>query len=92
MVALGVFIVLWALNFERRLDKYQLIVNDATRQHYKSIIVEEMKRHRPQDADKAEAIVDHLFTMPQIQTETDAQRFLEEYRQAVAKGVGRELS
>lgn len=68
------------------------MVNDQVKQYYKSVIIEEMKRHRPQDADKAEAIVDHLFTMPQIQTEADAQRFLEEYRQAVAKGIGRELS
>lgn len=68
------------------------MVNDQVKQYYKSLIIEEMKRHRPQDAHKAEAIVDHLFTMPQIQTEADAQRFLEEYRQAVAKGIGRELS
>lgn len=67
-------------------------MDESTKQHYKSIIIAEMKQHRPQDADKAEEIVDHLFTMPQIKTEEDARVFLEKYREAIAKGVGREQS
>lgn len=66
-------------------------MNESIEQHYKSIIIAEMKRHRPQDVDKVEEIVDHLFTMPQMKTEDDARVFLEKYREAISKGVGREL-
>ena len=63
-------------------------VDDQTRQRYKSIVVEDIKRHRPDDADKAELIVNHLFTMPQLQDESSVLTFIDEYRKAVAKGVG----
>lgn len=67
-------------------------MDDQTRQRYKSIVAEDIRRHRPDNADKAEMIVDHLFTMPQLQDETSVLIFIDEYRKAVAKGVGRELS
>lgn len=63
-------------------------MNESIKQHYKSIIIAEMKQHRPQDAHKVEAIVNRLFTMPQMKTEDDARIFLEKYREAVSKGVG----
>lgn len=66
-------------------------MDDQTRQRYKSIVVEDIKRHRPDDADKAELIVNHLFTMPQLQDESSVLIFIDEYRKAVARGVGREI-
>lgn len=66
-------------------------MDESVKQYYKSIIIAEMKQHRPQDAHAVEAIVDHLFNMPQIKTEDDARIFLEKYREAVSKGVGNEL-
>lgn len=63
-------------------------MDDLTRQRYKSIIAEDIRRQRPEDADKVDLIVNHLFTMPQLQDENSVRIFIDEYRKAVAKGVG----
>lgn len=63
-------------------------MDDLTRQRYKTLITDEIKRHRPTDTDKAEAIVDRLFDMPQMQDESSVLIFIDEYRKAVARGVG----
>lgn len=63
-------------------------MDDVTRQRYKLIVTDDIKRHRPEDVDKAEMIVNHLFTLPQLQDETSVLIFIDEYRKAVAKGIG----
>lgn len=66
-------------------------MDEQIRQRYKSIIADDLRAHRPQDAHLADAIVERLFTMPQLRTETDVVIFIEEYRKAVTRGVGSEL-
>lgn len=63
-------------------------MDESTKQRYKLLIADELKHHRPQDADKAEAIVDRLFNLPQMQDETSVLLFIDKYRQAIARGVG----
>lgn len=63
-------------------------MDEPTRQRYKSIIAAEMKQHRPQDGEVVNSIVDRLFVMPQMQDERDVLVFIDEYRKAVARGVG----
>lgn len=63
-------------------------MDELIKQRYKSLVVAEIKRHRPDDADKAEAIVNRLFDMPQMRDETSVLIFIDEYRKAVARGVG----
>lgn len=62
-------------------------MDEVIAQKYKAIIINDIKRYRPEDADKAELIVEHLFTMPQLKTERDIIQFIEEYHKAVGRKV-----
>lgn len=63
-------------------------MDDATRRRYMVQVTEEMKRNRPQDSHLTDAIVNHLFAMPQMREERDVLTFIDEYRKAVKRGVG----
>lgn len=64
-------------------------MDEPTRERLKSLVAEDVKRNRPDyTMEQVELIVSHLFTLPQLQDEQSVITFIDEYRKAVAKGVG----
>jgi len=61
-----------------------------TRDEFKVALIAEIKRnHNHPNADKAEAIVNHLLTLPVMQDEENLQPFIDSYRRQVAERSAR---
>jgi len=57
-----------------------------TRDEFKLILIAEIKRNcHHLNADKAEAIINHLLTLPVMQDEENLQPFIDSYRKQVAE-------
>lgn len=51
----------------------------------RQLIVNDIKATHPQNADKAEAIVDHLLAFDFMRDEGTVAKFIDAYRKAIAK-------
>lgn len=60
------------------------MTDELTRQRYKLMVADEIRRNRPADTAIADTIVDHLFAMPQMQDEASVLMFIDSYRRQVA--------
>ena len=58
------------------------------RDKLKQDIIAEYQRQQPECAAYAEQIINHLFTLPQMQSDDDVVQFYEKYKQALVRGVG----
>jgi hypothetical protein len=56
-----------------------------SREDLRQLIINDIKTAHPQNADKAEAIVDHLLAFDFMQDEGTVAKFIDLYRRAVAK-------
>ncbi|HTG95718.1 MAG TPA: hypothetical protein VL866_24160 [Pyrinomonadaceae bacterium] len=51
----------------------------------RELIVADINEHHPDNADKAQAIVDQLLNMPQMESDDSVIRFINSYRRAVER-------
>lgn len=56
-----------------------------SREDLRQLVINDIKLAHPQNADKAEAIVDHLLAFDFMQDEGTMAQFMDSYRKAIAK-------
>ena len=49
------------------------------------LIIADIREHRPEDSDKAEAIVKRLLAMPQLQSDDNVILFINSYQRAIER-------
>jgi len=57
----------------------------TARAQLREMIVADIRKHRPDDYDKAEFIVDRLLEMRQLQSDDSVIQFINAYRRAMEK-------
>lgn len=55
------------------------------RARLRELVIADINEHHPENADKAQAIVDRLLEMPQMQSDDNVIQFINSYRRAVER-------
>jgi len=55
------------------------------RAQLREIIIADIREHHPDNADKADAIVNRLLDMPQMQSDDNVIQFINSYRRAIER-------